>query len=182
MVTIIAAVARNGIIGKDNDLPWYIPEDLKRFQELTAGHPIIMGWKTFLSILQRTQERSRTAKLLPNRTHFVLTSKSPEEIKQILDDQYPNFDLAGANSSLVFCKSIGNAIQRAEAMNPQVFVIGGQRAFKEALDVAAKMELTEIHEDYQGDVYFPQFEANHWVKHEEPHERFSFTTYTRRRN
>lgn len=181
MITIIAAVARNGVIGKDNDLPWFIPEDLERFKTLTKGHPIIMGLNTFLGILQRMLDHTGTAKLLPGRKHFVLTSKNMGQIKEILSEKFPELDQAQAMKNLIFCRSIGNAVQRAEALDPNTFVIGGTGVFREALPVAAKMEITEIHSDYEGDVYFPNFDPNRWDKSEDPREGYSFTTYTRRR-
>lgn len=181
MITIIAAVARNGVIGAKNDLPWYIPEDLERFKKLTKGHPIIMGWNTLVSILQRMRDNTGKAKLLPERRHFVLTSKTTDQIKEIFANKFPEFNLVENMQSLIFCHSIGNAVQRAEALDPNSFVIGGEGVFREALLIADKMEITEIHSDYGGDVYFPTFNPSRWEKVEDKRDGFTFATYTRRR-
>jgi dihydrofolate reductase len=164
VVTIIVARAANGVIGKRNDLPWYLPEDLARFRKLTAGHPVIMGRKTYESILARVR------KPLPGRAHFVLT-RTPESYKVPTEWQ----------SQVRVLSSLDQAIAEAEKLDSEVFVIGGENVFREAIDKADKMEITDVHKDYEGDVYFPEFDESNWQKTaEEEHGEFAFVTYGRR--
>lgn len=183
MVTIIAAKAANNVIGKDNKLPWNFPEDLKRFKEITAGHPVVMGWNTFLSIIMQI------GKILPGRYHLVLTSKKDDEaraaIAEVIKDKFPDFDFATLNANVHFCRFYANAIQRAESKDSNVFVIGGERVFVEALKDAGKLELTEVKGDYEGDAFFPEFDSSNWDREEleeNMHSDFSFVTYSRKRH
>lgn len=164
MVIIIAARAANGVIGKANDLPWYIPQDLAHFKQLTSGHPVIMGRNTYESIL------SRLKKPLPGRQHFVLT-RDPETF--IIPEEFRN--------QVTVCSSIDEAIVQAEKLDNEVFVIGGERVFAEAMSKAGRMELTEVKAEHEGDVYFPKIDETQWEKsNEEPHEGFSFVSYVKK--
>lgn len=164
MLTIIAARAANGVIGNKNDLPWYIPEDLAHFKTLTSGHPVIMGKNTYESILARIK------KPLPSRMHFVLT-RDPASYN--IPEDFRN--------QVTLCTSIDEAIKKAQAVDEQVFVIGGERVFAEALSKADKLELTEVHAEHEGDVYFPKFEESDWeITSKEDHEGFSFVTYLKK--
>lgn len=163
MLTIIAAVAANRVIGKQGELPWYLPEDLARFKALTQGHPVIMGRKTYESILARIH------KPLPGRMHFVLTRnlteyKIPDEFKE----------------QVVLCSNFDEAVDSAEKLDNEVFVIGGEKVFVDALPKADVLELTEVHKDYEGDAYFPEFDPNQWNKTEQEQGEYSFATYTRK--
>ncbi len=158
---IIAAKSANNVIGKDNDLPWDVPEDLARFRAITKGHPVIMGHKTYTSILDRV------GKPLPGRPHFVL-SRSGFEVAPEFSEQ------------VKVCSSLSEAIALAEAIDPESYVIGGEGVFREAIDLADKMELTEIEGDYEGDAFFPDFDESVWNKTEEKHDGYTFVTYTRR--
>lgn len=164
MVIIIAARAANGVIGKANELPWYIPEDLAHFKKLTAGHPVVMGKNTYESILARLK------KPLPGRQSFVLTRNPgsfvvPNEFKE----------------QVTVCSSLDDAIEKAQALDNEVFVIGGERVFAEALTKAKKMELTEVHAEHDGDIYFPKFDESQWeLNATEDHEGFSFVTYVKK--
>lgn len=150
-------MASNRVIGKDNDLIWHFPEDLKRFKRLTSGHHIIMGRKTFESI----------KKPLPNRTNIVISRQA---------------DYSAPGCLVV--KSLKEAIEKVKN-DDQPFVIGGGLIYKEALSVAHKIELTKIHGDYEGDTYFPEFDPDIWKllrgeKHladeKHPHD-YEFLTY-----
>jgi len=163
MITIIAAVAANRVIGKKNDLPWYLPEDLARFKTLTKGHPVIMGRNTYESILARLK------KPLPDRVHFVLTRQSPE--------QYPVPEEFKDQVFLV--KSFDEAVEAATKLDDNVFVVGGEKVFAEALPKADQMELTQLKAEYEGDAYFPEFNPNEWRKWEQNHGTYSFITYKR---
>ncbi len=125
-ISLIVAVSRNGVIGKDNKLPWHLPEDLKRFKALTMGHPIIMGRKTFESI----------GKPLPGRTNIVITHQK-------------NFAYYGATTT----PSLDEALRMTEKEG-EVFVIGGAQVFKHALPAADKLYLTLIDRDVEGDTFF----------------------------
>lgn len=125
-VSLIVAVSQNGVIGKNNQLPWHLPEDLKRFKQLTMGRPIVMGRKTFESI----------GKPLPGRTNIVITRQK-------------DFSCCGSLTA----PSLDEALRICEK-EPQVFVIGGAQVFKHALPIADRIYLTRIHKDYEGDTFF----------------------------
>lgn len=132
-VTILAAVADNGVIGKADALPWYLPEDLKRFKAITKGNTVIMGRKTYESILKRLGTP------LPERTNIVVTRQQT---------------LAG---NPVIASSVDDALAHARSFGKPIFVIGGQQIYEQMLDRADVLELTRIHAPYDGDVYFPSF-------------------------
>src|SRR6202171_4895790 len=133
-VALIAAVARNGIIGAGNRLPWHLPEDLSRFRTLTSGHTVIMGRKTWESI----------GKPLPNRQNIVVSRQAG-----LLID--------GASVA----HSLDEALSLAVRQDP-VFVIGGEALYRLALPLAAVLYLTEIDRDFPGDARFPAFERAAW--------------------
>jgi len=156
-ITIIVAAAENNAIGKDNDLIWSLPNDLKRFKKLTSGHSIIMGRKTFDSF----------PGLLPNRKHIVISRNKnisfPEEVTVV-----NNFEDA--------IKETG------DDENP--FIIGGGQIYKLAMDIVDKIELTRVHEEFKADTFFPKIDENKWkLINEEFNEKderhqFSFTYKT----
>ncbi len=158
-ITLIAALARNRVIGQGNALPWRLPEDLKRFKELTLGHPIIMGRKTWTSL----------GRPLPGRTNIVI-SRSPE------------FAAAGA----VMVRSLHEAIEAAASSGTaEAFIIGGAEIFHQALPLAHRLQLTEIDRNYVGDVYFPNFDKSAWLEiarechHSANGFDYAFVTYER---
>jgi len=163
-LTIIAALTRNGVIGRGNRLPWHIPEDLKRFKALTLGHPVIMGRKTFESIL------ATLGKPLPGRENIVVTRSR---------------DFAPPGCRVVH--SIEDAIAAAAGVE-EVFVIGGGEIYALALPYAHGLRLTEVHADDQGDAYFPEFDLADWLEVSRESLvsagpgglRFDFVTYERR--
>ena len=135
-IAFVVALADNGVIGKDGDLPWHIPEDLKHFKTVTMGKPIIMGRKTFASI----------GKPLPGRTNIVLTSK---------------MDFA-ANGVKV-AHSLDEAVEAAQTESPEeIMVIGGAQVYQEALPKADRLYLTYVHKEVEGDTYFPSFDKDEW--------------------
>jgi dihydrofolate reductase len=133
-IYLIAAVAANGVIGRQGRLPWHLPEDLKHFKRLTLGHPIIMGRRTWESL----------GGLLPGREHIVVT-------------RTPGYDAPGA--AVASSLEAALALCAGEAV---VFVIGGREIFAEALPLAAGLVMTEIHRDYEGDTRFPPYERSRW--------------------
>lgn len=133
-LSIIAAVASNGVIGLNNTLPWHLPEDLKRFRSLTMGHHIIMGRHTFESL----------GRLLPGRT-TVIVSRNPD------------YMVEGA----IVVASLPAAIA-ACGDDPEIFVIGGAQLYRQAIDCAECMYLTEIDAAFEGDVHFPAYDHARW--------------------
>ena len=132
-ITIIVAYSNNLIIGKDNSIPWHISDDLKRFKKLTTGNVIIMGRKTFESL---------GSKPLPNRTNIVISSK-----------------LNTSNSVKVY-KNLIEALN--DHKNEKIFLIGGYSIYKEGLNFASHIEITEIDIVQEGETYFPKIDWNEW--------------------
>lgn len=139
-VSLIVAVAKNGVIGVNNTLPWHLPEDLKRFRALTMGHHIIMGRKTYDSL----------GRLLPGRTTVIVTRNK-------------NYQVEGA----IVAHSLDEAI-KACGSDDEVFLIGGAELYQDGLKRANKLYLTEIDASYEGDAHFPEFNESDWqlVEHE----------------
>ena len=160
-LTIIAAAAENNAIGKGNELIWHLSDDLKRFKDLTNGHHIIMGRKTFESF----------PKPLPNRTHIVITRQANYKV--------PN--------GVIVVNSLKDAIDAAKK-DSQPFIIGGGEIYKQALEIADKIELTRVHENFEADTFFPEINSSNWEeisnifhKKDKDHDyEFSFITYKRK--
>lgn len=132
-IIIIAAVAeKDRLIGNGMRLPWHIPEDLKRFKELTLGHPLLMGRKTFESILVQF------GRPLPNRRHLVLTS-DPDRISHPVAECFSTVD---------------DALE-AVKYETKVYISGGARVYKTFLETADTLELTLVEGDFEGDTFFP---------------------------
>ena len=161
-IVIIAAVAeQNRVIGDGKDLPWHIPEDLKRFKRLTRGHPILMGRRTFESILHQF------GKPLPDRRNLVLTSER---------DRWTGHPEVETHATL---ESALDAVGEAE----RLFIGGGANVYRQFLTNADRMELTLVEGDYEGDTYFPPFEhlvgPIYEIAAEEAHPGFRFVSYVR---
>lgn len=161
MIIQIAAASENNVLGKDNTLVWHLPDDFKRFKQLTTDHFIILGRKTFESF----------PKPLPNRTHVIITRqknyKAPEGCLVV------------------------NSIESAIALCPQdtpVFIIGGAEIYKQSLHLTDKIELTRVHTNCEGDAFYPEINATEWqIESEQFHQRdakhefdFTFVTYNKR--
>ena len=134
MITIIAAIAKNNALGKNNKLIWHLPSDLKRFKKITLNHSIIMGRKTFESL----------NKALPNRTNIVIT-RNPD---------YQAKDCTIVNSLQAALELVKN--------EENVFIMGGAQIYKQALKVADKLDLTFVHQNFEADTYFPEIDATRW--------------------
>ena len=142
-ISIIVAISANNAIGKDNQLLWHLPADLKHFKEITSGHPIIMGRKTYDSI----------GRPLPNRRNIVITR---------------NKELGIAGVEVV--SSIAEAISLCANEN-EVFIIGGAEIYKHALPLTDCIYLTVVHQQYEADAFFPELNENEWTTiHQEYHE------------
>lgn len=165
-ITVIAALAENRVIGKDGKMPWHYPVDLKRFKELTMGHPVIMGRVTYESILAGLGEP------LPGRTTIVLTN-SPDSV----DASVTTDD----DTAVTVAISIEDALTAAaETRTDEVFVAGGATVYEQFLPQADRLELTEIHETYVGDTRFPPIDEDSWEEvAREDRVELSFVTYER---
>ena len=162
-IAIIVAASENNVIGRDGKLPWHLPDDLKFFREMTEGHPLIMGRKTFESL----------PKLLPNRRHIVVTHDR-------------TYNAEGAEEA----SSLDEAIMFAHKDNPteRIFIIGGGEIFRQAMDRADVLHVTRVHAWIAGDVTFPDispmvFEVTEKREHpaDEKHKfAFTFLTYLRK--
>lgn len=150
-ISIIVAMDEKRGIGKANSLPFHIPEDSKRLRELTTGHPLVMGRKTFESL----------GRLLPNRTHIVVT-RDPESLKDL--SYQPHYIVSSVR------KGIDVALRQAQGENEEIFIFGGGQIYKEALEqgLVDKMYLTIVEGDYGADTFFPEYEqlGFHIVKEE----------------
>src|SRR5688572_698691 len=139
-ISIIVAASDNGVIGKDNQLLWRLPDDLKRFKQLTLGHPMIMGRKTFESI----------GKPLPGRTSIVITRNA---------DFRPE--------GVVVVHSLDEAIEAARQIeNSEAFIIGGGELYRQAQSIADHLYVTEVHTNIEGDTYFHIDEPSAWTEAE----------------
>jgi dihydrofolate reductase len=157
VIAIIVAHARNGVIGRDGGLPWHLPSDLKHFKELTSGHTVVMGRRTYESLPDRFRP-------LPNRRNVVLSSD-------------PAYVARGAE---VFT-SLEGALEGCD----DCFVIGGEATYRQALPLSDRVYATELEAEHDGDARFPDLPAAEWriVDTSEPHaendQRFTFRTYER---
>jgi len=162
MITLIAAIAKNNELGKDNDLIWHLPADLKRFKKVTTGHHIIMGRKTFESI----------GKALPNRTTVIITRKNDYFIDGCLT-----------------ASSIEDALEIAKS-DDEIFIIGGAQIYKQAIEnnLVDKLDITHVHQEFEADVFFPEIDKTIWkevaredFKADEKNKHdYSFVSYIKR--
>jgi dihydrofolate reductase len=153
MVSIVVAFDDNGIIGDKGRLPWNIPEDLRKFKEITLGKVVIMGRKTYESI----------GKPLPGRVNIVLTKKK-------------NY----APQGVLVCGDFKESIKKAAEYKKEIFVIGGAEIYKQALKVCEKLYVSHIYGEYKGDTYFPELNWDDWVAgSKEKYENWEFVQYIR---
>jgi dihydrofolate reductase len=157
LISIIAALDKNGVIGKNNHLPWNIREDLKHFREITMGHPVIMGRKTWMSI----------GKPLEGRTNIILTHDS-------------GFSIPG-------CITVNSIQQVMNDFPDQdILVIGGAELFRQFIPLAGRIFLTRINHEFDGDTYFPDISWDNWLlvsyerKHSEEGYDLSFETWEKK--
>lgn len=159
-ITMIAAAGENNALGKDNDLLWHLPDDFKRFKAITSHHYIIMGRKTLESF----------PKLLPNRTHVVITRQK-------------DYSKEGA----IVVHSLEEALDNCGGES-EVFIIGGGEIYTQALPIANKIELTRVHDKFEADAFFPEINDSNWTLiYREYHDKderhsydFTFLTYERK--
>jgi len=157
IISIIVAIAQNNAIGKDNQLLWYLSDDLKRFKKLTSGHTVVMGKRTFESLPIRP---------LPNRRSIVITDIPGEQI-----------------DGCEMAYSIDEAIEKMED-KAENFIIGGGSVYRQFLPMADRLYLTLVHKDFDADIFFPEIDFNEWeivVREENESESFSYTFLDLRR-
>ncbi|HCE55974.1 MAG: hypothetical protein APF83_09450 [Lutibacter sp. BRH_c52] len=135
MVTIMAAIAANNALGKDNQLIWYLPADLKRFKKTTLNHAVIMGRKTYESL----------GKPLPNRTNILITRDK-------------NYKAEGC----VVVNSLKKALKIAEEVDENPFILGGAEIYKQAMPFTDKLDITFVHHQFDADVFFPEIDKTIW--------------------
>jgi dihydrofolate reductase len=152
-ISMIAAMAKNRVIGHKNALPWHLPEDLRHFRDLTMGHHILMGRKTFESI----------GKPLPGRQSVVI-SRNPDFV-------FPGVEAASSiEEAILLCSG-----------DEEVFFIGGADLYNQAIRLAQRIYLTEIQDEYEGDAYFPRLDPSEWFEtSREVHEGYHFAVYDRK--
>ena len=148
-INIVVAIGSNNAIGKNNKLLWHLPKDLKHFKELTTGHTVIMGRKTYDSV----------GKPLPNRRNIVIT-------RQQID--IPGCEVVNSlDQAIGLCKS-----------EEEVFIVGGAEIYKQAMQVTNSIYLTIVHQSFDGDTYFPEIKADEWKETEredyQPDEKHQF--------
>ena len=160
MTTIVVAMGKNREIGKENQLLWHLPKDLKHFKEITSNHPIIMGRKTYESI----------GKPLPNRTNIVISRKT---------DWF--------EEGILIVGSIKEAIKFAKKIDEKIFIIGGGNIYEQTIDLVDQLEITWVDATLEADTYFPKIDEKIWRKTDEIcHEKdeknqfnFCFQTFER---
>lgn len=159
-IALIAAVAANGVIGRDGGIPWHLPEDLRRFKRLTTGHPVIMGRRTYESILDRLGEP------LPDRTTVVLSTTLaagdlPDDVSVV--------------------RTPAEAVETARRRGRRrAFVAGGEQVYSTFLPVADRLFLTELEADYEGDTHFPEWDRSEWRTVErDRRDGYAFVEYER---
>ena len=160
-ITLVAAVAENGVIGADGGMPWHYPEDLRRFKETTMGHPVVMGRRTYESIERRLDGP------LPGRTNVVLSRRGSLDLPE------------GA----VHARDVEEALERAaealEGGRETVYVIGGATVYEAFIDRADELLLTDIPETPEGDAYFPEIGPEWEERDRETAGDLAFVTYRR---
>jgi dihydrofolate reductase len=136
-ISLIVAMSSNRAIGLDGQMPWHLSADLKRFKQITMGHPILMGRLTFESI----------GRALPGRTNIVV-SRNP--------DYRPE--------GCLVVDSVEAAISQGCQLDDEVFVIGGSTLYEATLPIASTLYITQINQDFEGDTFFPDFDRNNWAE------------------
>lgn len=140
------------IIGNENRIPWYLPEDLKNFQRLTLNNTVIIGRKTYDSLPEKYRP-------LLKRNNVVVSRNMVEK------------------EGILVCRSLEEAIEKAKSFEKEIFIIGGSSIYQQAIPIADRMYLTRVKNNYPGDSYFPKFEENDWIIEENiDYPLFSFMT------
>lgn len=162
MTTLIAAVARNGVIGNRNSIPWHLPEDFRHFKAVTQGQVVIMGSRTWESLPKRP---------LPGRINMVVTSKAAA-----------NCPFIPGIADTWFLPSLGEAEFRALTYaSKDIFIIGGESIYRQSIETATKLLISEVDMEPEGDTYFPDISPEIWQEvRRDPREGFAIVEYIKR--
>ncbi|MCK4529933.1 MAG: dihydrofolate reductase [Candidatus Marinimicrobia bacterium] len=153
-IIIIVGMTKERVIGKGNELPWHISEDLKHFKRQTTGKTVIMGHNTYLSLHRKS---------LPNRNNIVI---SPE---------------LETNDNITVCRTLDEALEAGQKLGKEIFIMGGAYTYEHALPFVDYLYISWVKKDYEGDVYFPIFDVAHWTKESsEKYDEFIFIKYKRK--
>ena len=160
MIILIAAVAENNALGKNNDLLWHLPNDFKRFKEITSGHHIVMGRKTFESF----------PKPLPNRTHVIITRQKDY-----------------VHEGCIVVQDLEKAIAVCPK-DEDIFIIGGGEIYSQSIHIADQLDITRVHHSFEADVFFPEIDPEIWTltseifnpKDEKHLYNYTFQTFVRK--
>ncbi len=137
-LSLLVAMAKNRVIGRNNKLPWHLPADLKHFKFLTMGQTIVMGRKTYESI----------GKPLPGRANIIVTRQTGYEV--------PGTTVVNSiDDALLIC-------ERTRPISGEIFIIGGEELYRQTLKICQRIYITEIQRDFEGDAYFPEFDPSEW--------------------
>lgn len=154
------AIAENGVIGKNDTLPWSILEGVQQFKRLREPYPVILGKRTYTSIVERLRGP------LPNRRTIVLSKR--HAVQQVFQE-------------VVICSSLEDALQCGHQYHDLVYVFGGRSVYEQALPHATRLEMTEVKGTFEGDVFFPEWNKECWEEHaREDYGTYAFVTYTRK--
>jgi len=144
-IYIITAMTKTGVIGKGNELPWNIPDELKHFRRMTQDSTVIMGKRTFESI----------GRLLPKRHNIILSVQDPIFL-DLLSTQ------PATGTTIDICESVNQALDKAKSYGKDIFIIGGAYTYAQFLSIADRLYISYIKKDYEGDVFFPAFDLSRW--------------------
>ena len=159
-LALIAAVSGGRVIGNKGEMPWHIKEDLKRFKGLTYGHPVLMGRKTYESIIKRN------GKPLPARMNIVLSMDAGFQVN---------------HPGATVCGNINEALEIASIRDRVCYVVGGQNVYEQTIGLANRLEITEVHGEFEGDAFFPEINKEDWTEtFREKKDFYSFVTYRNR--
>lgn len=166
ILSIVVAMTNQNIIGAKNSLPWYLPEDLKKFRKITTGHAMIMGRKTFESL----------PKVLPEREHYVITRNS--DYKKTNDRARQSEHVFVVSDPASAIKQIEERLKTKGDIPDEVFIIGGGQIFSQMMPFTSKMYITLVKQNIKGDTFFPEFNNSKWKETErEIFDEFDFLVY-----
>jgi dihydrofolate reductase len=172
MISLIAAMAKNRAIGKDNKLPWNLPEDLKRFRQITSGKIIVMGRKTYDSI----------GKPLPKRINMVISKQMEIPEVKLCATEAPPALMVFPNLQTALDMAKNTFIAEFQIPN-EIMIIGGSTIYEQTIGLCDRMYLTILDQDYEGDAFFPEFNEEDWkIVETEQRDGFKFVTYDRVKN
>ena len=150
MISIIAAIGNNNELGKNNELLWSLPADMKHFRKITHGHPVVMGQKTFES-LKTDENGKQIGRLLPNRRNIILTQEDSFKVE--------NAEVLRSVDELL------DLLKKTTNENEEIFIIGGGMIYKLFIDKADKLYITHVKESFpDAQIFFPEIDLNKWEK------------------